>query len=666
LLNPPQFPVIIGVTGHRNIAPGAVDPVRCAVKDLLKTWQCKFGSALHVLTALADGADQLVAEVALECGVPLIAVAPFHQEHYRSTLQCRDKFDVLWCKAILRLVLPDIGTDSATTGADSEANYCERQYEQLGVLLIRRSHLLLGLWDGEWQARKGGTLDVIRMRRWGDHDAAETFQNSPIFLDAKSYLDETNRGPLLRILTPRDDGPVPSDPAGSCRLLGLPDPPKPRHWSSFVPFLRWLTDGVERPETTVGPLEAPAPTANVILDTTIRDLAGHPVEPGKVLQKIFASGMKDFMLINDLNKIMREFSGSHQWQFHEQLGYLNIAGLPNDALPSADILKQLQAGADTAAQKFQALLLGHYVPANNPLQMVEGLRRLWGATRRRGIPGVLWLFALELPLAVLLFEGYASTHARSPSWSLLWILLYSVMVGVTFIFYHAWMVPQAWQEKFQDYRALAEALRVQLYWAIAAVPASVSDHYLRKQSGELGWIQFALRGPSLWATSVAEIIMKPQRGIIENGWVNDQSKFFARKAELNNRAAEGAELYTTIFVILGIIGAIGLGCLFFVKADDDTLLAKLHEDHEGLLLATATLPGVAAFFSVSARLRSYQPHAHAYALMRRMFRRAADLMSICTSDAQFQNIVRELGREALSENAEWLGEHRNRKIEPGS
>ena len=44
----------------------------------------------------------------------------------------------------------------------------------------------------------------------------------------------------------------------------------------------------------------------------------------------------------------------------------------------------------------------------------------------------------------------------------------------------------------------AEALRVQLYWAIAAVPASVSDHYLCKQSGELGRIQFTLRGPSLW------------------------------------------------------------------------------------------------------------------------------------------------------------------------
>jgi hypothetical protein len=34
------------------------------------------------------------------------------------------------------------------------------------------------------------------------------------------------------------------------------------------------------------------------------------------------------------------------------------------------------------------------------------------------------------------------------------------------------------------------------------------------------------------------------------------------------------------------------------------------------------------------------------------------------SDANFQGVVREIGREALAENAEWLVEHRHRKFEP--
>ncbi len=645
-----------------------MQPVRHAVKGLLETWRRQFGPALHVLTALADGADQLVADVARECHVPIIAVAPFQLADYRRTLRHQDEFDAHWHNAALRLVLPDIGSDGG-------ANHPERQYEQLGVLLIRRSHLLLGLWDGELQAGPGGTSDVIRMRLEGDHDA-ETFQRviSPIFLDAKSYLDETNRGPLLHIFTPRDRQPEVAEVPGSCRLLGLPEPQKRRHWVSFVPVFRWLTRLAERHRAGAGrrflrgESVTPAPADNATSNSTFVDWVGVAVEPNQVLEQICASGMQDFMLIDELNRTIGRFSGIlMDRQFRQQLGYLHVAGLPNAALGAAWFLKRLQAGVDTAAQTFQASLLGHFVPAIHPLQMLAGLHQHWRSTRQIGKFGVLAIFALELPLAVYLFESYANAQFKSPSRGFIYIFLYLVMLVVTVVYYWVRMLPQAWQEHFQDYRALAEALRVQLYWAIAAVPASVSDHYLRKQSGELGWVQFALRGPSLWATSVAEVMGKPLRDTIEKGWVENQEKFFASKAELNLHAAEGAELFTTGFVVLGIIGAAVLCSLFYVNIGNKTWLSNLYNDHDWLILLTATMPAVAALFSVSARLRSYLPHAHAYALMRRMFGRAADLMNVPgASDVQFQNIVRELGREALSENAEWLGEHRNRKIEPGS
>jgi hypothetical protein len=227
------------------------------------------------------------------------------------------------------------------------------------------------------------------------------------------------------------------------------------------------------------------------------------------------------------------------------------------------------------------------------------------------------------------------------------------------------------QERFHDYWALAEAMRVQLYWAVAAVPASVSDHYLTKQSSEPKksggpeWIQFALRGPSLWATSVAEITRKPLRDIIKRGWITDQERFFAERAEFDLRAAEGADRFTTVFAVLSVLGAIALCGLFYVQPEPGDWFSGLYQDHGWLIVLTATLPGIASFFSASARSRNYRPDA--YALMRRMFRRAADFTDAAAApDHLFQNIVRELGHDALAENAEWLREHRNRKIEPGS
>ena len=670
--NPPQFPVIIGVTGHRRIAPDAEQPLKRVVTELLNDWRHEFGPALHVLTALADGADQLVAGVARQCEIPIIAVAPFHRETYRSTLQYRDEFDAYWNNAALRLVLPDIGSDS-------DAGYRDRQFEQLGVLLIRRSHLLLGLWDGTRPTGQGGTADVIRMRLEGDHDA-ETFRHSPIFFDAKSYLDETTRGPLLHIFTPRSNtsGAPESAAAGSCRLLGLPEPPDLPHWSSRFPLIRWLSlsaerrrsrgsvRGIHRLRSLPDPCSA-GQAAHPVSDAAAIDWVGMKVEPGQVLQQIRASGMQDFVLIDELNRTVGRLSGSEDLQFREQLRNLHITGLPQPALGAAWFLKRLQAGVDTAAQTYQASLLGHFVPVYHPWQMVVGMYHRWRKTRQFGKLGVLAVFAWELPVGVFLFEKYAQEQLKAPPGGFVYLFGYLAMLGATVLYYRLRMVPQAWQEHFQDYRALAEALRVQLYWAIAGVPASVSDHYLRKQSGELGWIQFALRGPSLWATSVAEAAPKPLRSIIERGWVNDQESFFAGRAELNLHAAEGADIFTRIFVVLGILSAALLCGLFYVGSDYGSLLANLSNDHERLILLTATLPGVAAFFSASATLRNYLPHAHAYALMRRMFRRAAALMHAPgVTDEVFQNLVRELGREALSENAEWLGEHRNRTIEPGS
>ena len=50
------------------------------------------------------------------------------------------------------------------------------------------------------------------------------------------------------------------------------------------------------------------------------------------------------------------------------------------------------------------------------------------------------------------------------------------------------------QGRYLDYRALAEALRVQFYWRLGGLGDSAAASYLRKQLDELRWIRDALRG----------------------------------------------------------------------------------------------------------------------------------------------------------------------------
>ena len=71
-------------------------------------------------------------------------------------------------------------------------------------------------------------------------------------------------------------------------------------------------------------------------------------------------------------------------------------------------------------------------------------------------------------------------------------------------------------ERRLDYRSLAEALRVRVFWAIGGIGASVVDSYLRQMRGEMAWARRALRSsappPSLWRESFsrqsAEIQLK--------------------------------------------------------------------------------------------------------------------------------------------------------------
>ena len=87
-------------------------------------------------------------------------------------------------------------------------------------------------------------------------------------------------------------------------------------------------------------------------------------------------------------------------------------------------------------------------------------------------------------------------YGNLPGWDLMiypyWVLMASSLA--------AYLVTSrgAWQRRSMDYRVLAEALRVQFYWAIAGVErSSVSrfghDQFLKRQELELGWIRNMLR-----------------------------------------------------------------------------------------------------------------------------------------------------------------------------
>jgi hypothetical protein len=200
------------VTGHRAdaLAEGDVERLRERVRQTLLLIE-EGGRALQAreqdcfaqgtprlrfVSPIADGTDQIAAELAFELGWELQAILPFARERYRESLAnhgARERFDTLLQQASCSLELPGDPDDSIDA------------YVMTGRATVAHCDVLIAVWDGKPPRGRGGTGEVVQLA--------------------------LTRGTAIVH--------VPLDPRGEPRLL----------WSAFDPTVVTVADdpGVTRP-----------------------------------------------------------------------------------------------------------------------------------------------------------------------------------------------------------------------------------------------------------------------------------------------------------------------------------------------------------------------------------------------------------------------------------
>lgn len=165
--------VRLGVTGHRFL-PAA--PQRRArlwerVGEILR----EIGATtalLEVLSPLAEGADRLVAEVALDlttavpAKVHLVCALPFPVDLYRldfHTPASRDAFDALLARATSVVELA--GRRRRPGAMADDPDLLKDAYAAVGAYVVDHADVLLALWDGEPARGRGGTGEVVALAR---------------------------------------------------------------------------------------------------------------------------------------------------------------------------------------------------------------------------------------------------------------------------------------------------------------------------------------------------------------------------------------------------------------------------------------------------------------------------------------------------------------------
>jgi hypothetical protein len=232
-----------------------------------------------------------------------------------------------------------------------------------------------------------------------------------------------------------------------------------------------------------------------------------------------------------------------------------------------------------------------------------------------------------------------------------------------------------YKTRYLDYRALAEGLRLQIFWRLAGLRENVADYYLRKQKTELDWIRNAVR---VWTTECAAEPLPPELELVRKHWVADQRRFFEQAAKRDQRNREAEERWSKILLgaTLALAAILILSMLW--KRDQSQAVLRSNafarlgrpefkmEWHAVIAMVMGMLPAVAGVMAGFSLKMAYGEQKKQYERMWKLFSRGTECLDHALAAKNRELAVRtilDLGKEALEENGDWVLLHRERTVE---
>jgi hypothetical protein len=579
-----RLPLVVGVTGHRDLRADARPAIAEQVRHILLHFKNSYPSTpIILLSPLAEGADRLVAEVALEAGIGanLMAPLPMPREIYArdfDTGASRAEFDRLLATADQSL---EMATPPGVSAAQlqNEPRSRQDQYLAVGEFIARHCQVLIALWDGK-PGQRGGTGEVVRLKLTGFH------HDTPPGIDATPLVPT---GPVFHITVPRERDGAREIAVTAAWVYPESDNYEPEgrnfyHYRIFKPLDDYNREALARAAEE----EAAMARAAADLLPEVTNPAPEAIAPG-------------------FDTMRRHYA-------------------------TADALAN-RYGASTNRTLYRLTIVAFMAALSFDLAIhILGAESL-------AVPGTLCLFGLP------------------------------VLTGIAMLIYRRARRAD-YQNRYQDYRGLAEGLRVQFFWRLAGVDECVADHYLGRHRYELQWIRNACRSSLVAANCPLGRGGDETAQVVFDRWIDSQGNYFERATGAQERKLKRFERRIQFCFWLGFAIVLVLGvwsALIAIREElHPELLAHVREPSQilhGVLLLTITMSAVIAALTHNyAEKLALATQVRMYDRMRRLYRRYGDKLRTARGSAFVRGLF-ELGREALVENGEWVMAHRERPLE---
>jgi hypothetical protein len=570
-INPKRIaiPLVIAVTGHRDLVPDEIPGIRERVRNLLADLAKRYPERrLRVMSPLAEGADRLVAREALALGVELIVPLPMPREVYIKDFQTEEsvrEFDHLCAAANEILELP-LARENRLEHIADYGPARDLQYAQVGIFLCAHCHVLLAIWDGKLTGDLGGTGQVVRFHH---DDIMEGYTERSTASQQMLVDDESDL--VYHIVCSRDR-------------------PEGRPHEDFEPLQTWwFTKDEKQPRRTSIP-----PQHKVIFKRSgefSRDARRHALRISQECYPLYDESETDY--------------------------------LPN----GIKTIHYLFCISDWLAMFYQKRVLF-------ALRATHALAFLMG-------------------LMFILYTDWATANTYMFAFLGFFALAYAVQRLAT---------RSAWNRKYLDYRALAEGLRVQFYWAAAGVTSEneskfTHDNFLQTQDPELGWIRNIMR---VAGTRCDAHPVTSNKGLafVLREWIGDpdsgQLGYYRRKAIERAKKSRNTEFLSRIGLLVSALVVITI--IILGTSIPDPVRDQLMVAMGSILLLVGIRQGYAFSTAESELIKQYE-------FMLRIFNNARRRLEIASSNRERRLILRALGGSALDEHAQWILMYRERSID---
>jgi hypothetical protein len=541
-----SIPIIVGVSGHRDLVGADLPAIRQHVSDALVSLERLTPDTPRILlSALAEGADQLVAEVALNRGWQVVAAPPMPLGDFIrdfETEPARQRFHDLLGQCVSVQELP-----WATQLDPDISNSRDQQYRDQGTYLARQAQVVIALWDGQENATGAvGTSWAVRICR---------------------------------------EGPPPVEGA----VLAAPE--------------------------TTGLVHIP-----------VRRAKAPDVPP---------IGVAESASDNAYRKVLREIDAfNRSLQQCREFQPIDVADSMDWLLPQEE-----RAGLDDGV----AYLLHRHAEA-------DALARKYQRQRKQVI-----IAASTMTVIAAVSQATYGVFSSQP-----WIIAYGVTIALAYMLYYLlFRLPHfRIEERFLEYRAFAEAARVQLFWRLAGLDTLVAEHYLQLVKSDVGWVREAVRAMGFQAKLMVPVA-EAKIGLVRDRWLLDQINYFFGKGTTEKPGNIAKRKFWQARAETAAMVSFGLGALLVFLAGLGYLLPSIEDWKDATSAYSASLFLIAGVIKGFAATMGYEEEAASFEKAGAVFRNALAYIDAHAGDEERCRVcIFELGKYALAENADWLLQHR--------